>query len=147
MSRILAIDYGKKRCGIAVSDPMRIVAGGLTTVSSAELPAYIKKYVQQEDVGIIVIGEPKKMDGTESETMTYIRPFLNHLRKVLPDIPLALVDERFTTKLAQRAMIDGGVKKKGRDNKNGVVDMVSATIILETFMDMERNGVKPNIVK
>lgn len=143
MSRVLAIDYGRKRCGVAVTDPLRIVAGALTTVHSSELVSFIKSYVEKEDVGLIVVGEPRKMDGTESETMTYIRPFLTHLKKVVPDVPIAMVDERFTTKMAQQAMIAGGVSKKGRNNKNGVVDMVSATIILETYMDMERNGVKP----
>ncbi len=141
MSRILAVDYGRKRCGLAVSDTLRIVAGGLTTVPSGELVDYIKKYTEKEEVGVIVVGEPHQMNGEESETMKYIRPFLNRLRKVLPDIPVAMVDERFTTKIAQRAMIDGGLSKKDRNNKNGIVDMVSATIILETYMEMERNGV------
>lgn len=140
MSRILAIDYGKKRCGLAVSDPLRIVAGGLTTVASADLANYIVDYCAREDVGAIVIGEPHKLNGDESETMTYIRQFLNQLRKKMPNANVVFVDERFTTKIAQRAMIDGGVSKKNRNNKNGLVDMVSATIILETYMDMERNG-------
>lgn len=140
MSRVLAIDYGKKRCGLAVSDPLRIVAGGLTTVASADLAKYIVDYCAREDVGVIVIGEPHKLNGEESETMTYIRQFLNQLRKKMPDANVVFVDERFTTKIAQRAMIDGGVSKKNRNNKNGLVDMVSATIILETYMDMERNG-------
>ncbi|MGN0029804.1 MAG: Holliday junction resolvase RuvX [Marinilabiliaceae bacterium] len=140
MSRILAIDYGKKRCGLAVSDPLRIVAGGLATVASADLAKYIVDYCAREDVGVIVIGEPHKLNGEESETMTYIRQFLNQLRKKMPDANVVFVDERFTTKIAQRAMIDGGVSKKNRNNKNGLVDMVSATIILETYMDMERNG-------
>ncbi|MBQ3635170.1 MAG: Holliday junction resolvase RuvX [Bacteroidales bacterium] len=138
MSRILAIDYGKKRCGIAVSDPMRIVAGGLTTVATGELMKFVKDYVQKEDVGVIVMGEPRQMDGSESETMAYIKPFLGRLRKELPDMKVEMVDERFTTKLAQRAMIDGGVSKKDRNNKNGLVDMVSATIILQTYMEMSR---------
>ena len=138
MSRILAIDYGKKRCGIAVSDPMRIVAGGLTTVATGELMKFVKDYVQKEDVGVIVMGEPRQMDGSESETMAYIKPFLGRLRKELPDMKVEMVDERFTTKLAQRAMIDGGVSKKDRNNKNGLVDMVSATIILQTYMEMSK---------
>ncbi len=141
MSRILAIDYGKKRCGLAVSDPSRIVAGGLTTVASHDLVKFIKDYMAREDVGVIVVGEPHKMNGEESETMTYIRQFLNQLRKYIPDANVVMVDERFTTKIAQRAMIDGGVSKKNRNNKNGLVDMVSATIILETYMEMLRNGV------
>ena len=141
MSRILAIDYGKKRCGLAVSDPMQIIAGGLTTVASHELVKFIKDYVSKEDVGVIVVGEPHKLNGVESETMTYIRPFLSQLRKALPDMKVEMVDERFTTRIAQRAMIDGGVSKKNRNNKNGLVDMVSATVILEPYMEMLRNGV------
>lgn len=144
MSRILAIDYGKKRCGLAVSDPLQIVAGGLTTVASADLCKYIQDYCAKEDVGVIVIGEPHKLNGEESETMTYIRQFLNQLRKKMPDANVVFVDERFTTKIAQRAMIDGGVSKKNRNNKNGLVDMVSATIILETYMEMQRNGLPSN---
>ncbi len=144
MSRILAIDYGKKRCGLAVSDPMRIIAGGLTTVASHELVKFIKDYVSKEEVGVIVVGEPHKLNGVESETMTYIRPFLSQLRKALPDMKVEMVDERFTTRIAQRAMIDGGVSKKNRNNKNGLVDMVSATVILETYMEMLRNGVSYN---
>lgn len=140
MSRVLAIDYGKKRCGLAVSDPLRIVAGGLTTVASSELCKFVVEYCAKEDVGVIVIGEPHKMNGEESETMTYIRQFLNQLRKKMPTANVVFCDERFTTKIAQRAMIDGGVSKKNRNNKNGLVDMVSATIILETYMEMERNG-------
>ncbi len=144
MSRILAIDYGKKRCGLAVSDPMRIIAGGLTTVASHELVKFLKDYVAKEDVGVIVVGEPHKLNGVESETMTYIRPFLSQLRKALPEMKIEMVDERFTTKIAQQAMIDGGVSKKNRNNKNGLVDMVSATVILETYMEMLRNGVSYN---
>ncbi len=144
MSRILAIDYGKKRCGLAVSDPMRIIAGGLTTVASHELVKFLKDYVAKEDVGVIVVGEPHKLNGVESETMTYIRPFLSQLRKALPEMKVEMVDERFTTKIAQQAMIDGGVSKKNRNNKNGLVDMVSATVILETYMEMIRNGVSYN---
>ncbi len=144
MSRILAIDYGKKRCGLAVSDPMRIIAGGLTTVASHELVKFLKDYVTKEDVGVIVVGEPHKLNGVESETMTYIRPFLSQLRKALPEMKVEMVDERFTTKIAQQAMIDGGVSKKNRNNKNGLVDMVSATVILETYMEMLRNGVSYN---
>lgn len=144
MSRILAIDYGKKRCGLAVSDPMRIIAGGLTTVASHELVKFLKDYVAKEDVGVIVVGEPHKLNGVESETMAYIRPFLSQLRKALPEMKVEMVDERFTTKIAQQAMIDGGVSKKNRNNKNGLVDMVSATVILETYMEMIRNGVSYN---
>ena len=131
MSRILAIDYGKKRCGLAVSDPMRIIASPLTTVSSSELLKFVKDYAAREDVGVIVMGEPHKLNGEDSETMAYIRPFL-------ASMPIEMIDERFTTKIAQKAMIDGGVSKKGRNNKNGVVDMVSASLILQTYMERIR---------
>ena len=100
MSRVLAIDYGKKRCGLAVSDPLRIVAGGLSTVASNELAKFVKDYLAREDVGVIVIGEPHKLNGEASETMTYIRQFLNQLKKVVPDANVVFVDERFTTKIA-----------------------------------------------
>lgn len=138
MSRILAIDYGKKRCGLAVSDPMRIIASPLTTVGSSELLKFVKDYVAREDVGVIVMGEPHKLNGEDSETMAYIRPFLASLRKALPEMPIEMIDERFTTKIAQKAMIDGGASKKGRNNKNGVVDMVSASLILQTYMERIR---------
>ncbi|MCQ2226590.1 MAG: Holliday junction resolvase RuvX [Bacteroidales bacterium] len=135
MGRILAIDYGKKRCGLAASDPMKIIANGLTTVATTELFDFISQYVAKEQVECIVMGKPTKVTGEDSETMKYITPFVNRLRKNFPSIPVEMVDERFTTKLAFQAMIDGGVKKKGRDNKNGTVDMVSATIILQTYME------------
>ncbi len=138
MSRILAIDYGKKRCGLAVSDPDRIIAGPLATVAAHELLKFLQDYTSREDVGVIVMGEPHRLDGTDSETMSYIRPFLRQLKKAMPDMPVEMVDERFTTRIAQRAMIDGGVSKKDRNNKNGLVDRVSATLILETYMEKLR---------
>lgn len=134
MGRLLAIDYGKKRCGIAVSDPMKIIANGLTTVATHELFDWLKNYMSKEDVDVLIIGEPKKVTGEYSETMKYIEPFVNRVRKNFPTLKIEMVDERFTTKLAFQAMIDGGVKKHNRDNKNGTVDMVSATIILQTYM-------------
>ena len=135
MGRILAIDYGKKRTGIAVTDPLKIIANGLTTVATKDLFDFLKEYMQKEPVERIVMGEPHKVTGEESETMAYIKPFVNRLHNAYPDLPVVMVDERFTTKIAQRAMIDGGLKKSDRNNKNGVVDMVSATIILQTYMD------------
>jgi putative Holliday junction resolvase len=134
MGRLLAIDYGKKRCGIAVSDPMKIIANGLTTVATHELFDWLKNYMSKEEVDVLIIGEPKKVTGEYSETMKYIEPFVNRVRKNFPTLKIEMVDERFTTKLAFQAMIDGGVKKHNRDNKNGTVDMVSATIILQTYM-------------
>lgn len=134
MGRLLAIDYGKKRCGIAVSDPMKIIANGLTTVATHELFDWLKNYMSKEEVDVLIIGEPKKVTGEYSETMKYIEPFVNRVRNNFPTLKIEMVDERFTTKLAFQAMIDGGVKKHNRDNKNGTVDMVSATIILQTYM-------------
>lgn len=138
MSRILAIDYGKKRCGLAVTDPLAIIANGLTTVATQDLFDYVKNYIEKEDVVTLVVGYPRKVTGEDSETMTYIRPFVNRIRKVFPTLAIEMVDERFTTKIAQRAMIDAGLKKSDRNNKNGTVDMVSATIILQTYMESMR---------
>lgn len=135
MGRILAIDYGTKRTGIAVTDPLKIIANGLCTVATHELFDFLKGYMEKEPVELIVMGEPHKVTGEESETMKQIRPFVNRLRKAYPNLPVEMADERFTTKIAQRAMIDGGLKKSDRNNKNGTVDMVSATIILQTYMD------------
>lgn len=135
MGRILAIDYGKKRTGLAVTDPLKIIANGLTTVATHELFDFIKSYMTKEPVEMIVIGLPRKVTGEDSETMQYIKPFVNRLKKTYPQLPIEMVDERFTTKLAFRAMIDGGLKKTDRNNKNGTVDMVSATIILQTYME------------
>ncbi len=138
MGRIIAIDYGKKRTGIAVTDPMQIIANGLTCVATHELFDFLKQYMQTEQVERIVIGKPQKVNGEDSETMKYIVPFVNRLKKSYPNLPIELIDERFTTKIAFQAMIDGGVKKKDRNCHNGTVDMVSATIILQTYMEMNR---------
>lgn len=137
MGRILAIDYGKKRTGIAVTDTMKIIANGLTCVATNELFDFLKNYMEKEAVERIVVGKPTKVTGEDSETMKYIIPFVNRMKKAYPHLPIEFVDERFTTKLAFQAMLDGGVKKSDRNNKNGTVDMVSATIILQTYMDMQ----------
>ncbi len=133
MSRILAIDYGKKRTGLAVTDPMRITANPLITVESSQLLDWLTDYLQKEDVGTIIIGHPKQMSGEESESMHYIRPFMAAFQKRFPDRELILFDERFTSVLAHRAMIDGGMKKKQRQDK-AVVDKIAACIILESYM-------------
>lgn len=137
MSRILAIDYGKKRTGLAVTDPMQIIASGLTTVATTELMDFILKYVAQEKVERIIVGHPKQMNNEDSENMKRIIPFINLLKKKLPAIPIELVDERFTSVLAHQAMLDGGLKKKARQNK-ALVDEISATIILQSYMEMKR---------
>lgn len=138
MARLLAIDYGKKRTGLAVSDEMQIIAGGLTTVATTELLDYILDYVKREPVERIVVGLPKQMNNEPSENMRRVEPFVNRLRKLLPDIPVDYHDERFTSVLAQRTIIDAGIKKMARRNKE-LVDEVSATIILQSYMESRRN--------
>ena len=137
MSRILAIDYGRKRTGIAVTDPMQIIANGLTTVPTHELMDFLLKYVAQEKVERIVVGHPKQMNNEDSENMKYIKPFVAQLKKKLPDMPGELVDERFTSVLAHQAMLDGGLKKKARQDK-ALVDEISATIILQSYLESRR---------
>ena len=137
MARLLAIDYGKKRTGLAVSDEMQIIAGGLTTVPTTELLDFLLGYVSREPVERIIVGLPKQMNNEPSENMRRITPFVNRLRKVLPDIPVEFHDERFTSVLAQRTIIEAGIKKMARRNKE-LVDEVSATIILQSYMDSKR---------
>ena len=133
MARILSIDYGKKRTGLAVTDPLQIIASGLATVSTSELFDYLKQYVSTEQVERIVIGEPKQPNGQPSENLQRVQQFVNRWRKAVPDIPIDYYDERFTSVLAHQAMIDGGLKKKDRQNK-ALVDEISATIILQDYM-------------
>ncbi len=137
MGRILAIDYGQKRVGLAVSDPMQIIANGLDTVPSGQVLNYLKKYLDKEPVDKIIIGLPKQMDGSDSDSMKYIRPFVGQLQKTFPGMEIVYIDERFTSVLAHRAMLDGGLKKKDRQNK-ALVDKISATIILQTYLESVR---------
>ncbi len=137
MSRIVAIDYGRKRTGIAVSDTMQLIANGLTTVPSHELLDFLTGYVTREPVERFIVGLPKQMDNTASESMKYIEPFVRSLKKRLPDIPVEYVDERFTSVLAHRTMLEAGLKKKDRQNK-ALVDEISATIILQTYLENKR---------
>jgi RNAse H domain protein, YqgF family len=137
MSRILAIDYGRKRTGLAVSDTMQIIANGLTTVPTHELLDFIAGYVQKEPVERIIIGLPKQMNNEVSENMKYIEPFVRLLKKKLPEMPVEFVDERFTSVLAHRTMLEAGLKKKDRQNK-ALVDEISATIILQTYLESKR---------
>ena len=134
MSRILAIDYGKKRTGIAVTDPMQIIASGLTTVATHKLSVFLEKYLSTEEVETIVIGEPKQMDYTDSELGGVIHAFAKALQEKYPHIIIERVDERFTSKMAFQTMIDSGLSKSKRRNK-ALVDEIAATIILQTFMD------------
>lgn len=133
MARILSIDYGKKRTGIAVTDSLQLIAGGLATVSTSELFDYLKRYVAEEEVESIVIGEPRQPNGQPSENLARVQQFVNRWRKAMPDIPIEYFDERFTSVLAHQAMIDGGLKKKARQDKS-LVDEISATIILQDYM-------------
>lgn len=134
MARILAIDYGQKRVGLAVTDPLQITANGLDTVLVHEVFDYLVKYTAREPVEKFVIGLPKQMNGQDSDSMQYIRPFVTGLQKKFPDIELVYVDERFTSVLAHKAMFDAGLKKKDRQNKE-LVDKISATIILQSYME------------
>lgn len=135
MGRILAIDYGSKRCGIAVTDSLRIVANGLTTVHSKDLISFLEKYFKTEQVDVIVVGEPKTLNNEKSDSARFIDPFVVHLRKKFPDKKIDRFDERFTSVLAQQAMLAGGLKKKDRQDK-ATVDMVSATILLQGYMEL-----------
>lgn len=133
MGRIMAIDYGVKRTGLAVTDPVRIIATALTTVETPTLFQYLKDYCTREEVDLFVVGEAKHMDGTPSESMQYIEPFVAKLKGVFPDKEVARVDERFTSKIAFQTMIDSGLKKKDRRNK-GMIDQIAATIMLQDYM-------------
>ncbi|NLA62486.1 MAG: Holliday junction resolvase RuvX [Bacteroidales bacterium] len=137
MARLLAIDYGRKRSGIAVTDTLQIIANGLTTVPSHTLINFLKDYIAKESVELIIVGLPRQMNYEESESMKYIKPFVNKLQKEIPNIPVEYFDERFTSRMAQQTMIDGGLKKKQRQNK-ALVDEISATIILQGYMEGRR---------
>ena len=133
MGRILAIDFGKKRTGIAVTDELQIIASGLTTVDTSELLTFLKNYIQKENIELFLVGKPKQMDNSASESEVLILPFLEKLEKAIPSIPIKRVDERFTSKMAFQTMIDSGLKKKQRQNK-ALVDEISATIILQSYL-------------
>ena len=133
MGRLLAIDYGTKRTGIAITDELQIIASGLTTVSTTDLIVFLKDYVSNETVDKIVVGLPKQMDNTDSESEVYIQKFLVKLEKQIPNISIVRVDERFTSKMAFQTMIDGRLSKKQRRNK-ALVDEISATLILQSYM-------------
>ncbi len=134
MGRTLAIDYGKKRTGLAVTDPLGIIATPLDTVNSSELLSFLKLYCQKETVDQFVVGMPKTLSNEDSEIAPLVRRFIEELKKAFPEKPTHLADERFTTSIALRAMVDGGMKKKDRQVK-GNVDKISATIILQSFID------------
>lgn len=134
MGRILSVDYGKKRTGLAVTDPLQIIANGLVTVATSDLFDFLKDYVQREGVERIVIGKPTQLNGLPSENLVRVEQFVNRWRKAMPAIPIEYYDERFTSALAHQAIMVGGVKKKTRREDKGLVDEVSATIILQDYM-------------
>ena len=136
MGRILAIDYGRKRCGIAVTDPLKICANGLPTVRSCDILTFLSNYCKGEAVDSFLIGEPKDLKGNPSESMRYITPFINKLKKEFPEIPIILWDERFTSAIAHQEMIAGGFKKKVREEK-GKADEMAAVIILTSYLESE----------
>lgn len=133
MSRILAIDFGKVRTGIAVTDELQIIASGLTTVATTELIPFLKEYLTKEKVELFLVGLPKQMDNTASESEVLIAPFIEKLENAFKNIPIKRVDERFTSKMAFQTMIDGGMNKKQRQNKS-LIDEISATIILQSYL-------------
>jgi len=133
LARILSIDYGRKRTGLAVTDPLQIIAGGLATVATSELFDWLKAYLEKEPVELIVIGEPRQPNGQPSENLARVQQFVNRWRKAVPGVPIEFFDERFTSVLAHQTMLDAGLKKKARQNK-ALVDEISATIILEDYM-------------
>lgn len=143
MGRLLAIDYGRKRCGLAVTDVLQIVATALDTVPSAELIPYVKAYAGREPVDEIIVGLPRTLDGQPSESMRYITPAINRLRKEMPDMKITFFDERFTSTLAHRAMIDAGVKKSDRRDK-GAIDRMAAVIILNGYLE-SRGMMSPSV--
>ncbi|MEP6845876.1 MAG: Holliday junction resolvase RuvX [Panacibacter sp.] len=134
MARILSIDYGAKRTGLAVTDPLQIIAGGLTALDTKDLLPFLKKYFQQETVELILIGEPKNWDDSDTHATPLVRAFIKKLLKEFPSIPLKTVDERYTSKLAVQAMVEMGMKKKERRNKKNV-DEIAATIMLQEYLN------------
>ena len=140
MARILAIDYGRKRTGIAVTDSLQIIAGGLATVSTSELFTWLEQYLQREQVERIVIGEPRQPNGQPSENLARVQQFVKRWRKVHPEVPVDYYDERFTSVLAHQAMLDGGLRRKARQDK-ALVDEISATIILEDYLRSQKQKI------
>ncbi|MCO5241077.1 MAG: Holliday junction resolvase RuvX [Chitinophagaceae bacterium] len=139
MPRIIAIDYGLKRTGIAVTDPLRIIATGLTTIASFTLIDFLKKYIEKEDVEKIIIGDPKNLDDTDTHATVLVRQAVEKIKKAFPQIPVEKVDERYTSKMAVQAMIDMGMKKKQRRNK-AIIDEIAATIMLQEYLQHQAGG-------
>ncbi|MBN1159218.1 MAG: Holliday junction resolvase RuvX [Bacteroidales bacterium] len=138
MGRILAVDYGQKRTGIAVTDPLQLIANGLVTVPTSEIFSFLAEYFGKEAVEAVVVGYPREMNNLPSEAVQYIEPFVRKLKKMYPEKNIVMMDERFTSKIAVRAMIEGGAKKKTRQNKS-IIDRISATIILQSYLEMRKS--------
>ena len=136
LARILSLDYGTIRTGIAVTDELQIIASGLTTVDTKKIFSFLTTYLKNEKVELFIVGEPKQLNNTESESEQFIRPFIEKLKTTFPKIPIKRVDERFTSKMAFQSMIDSGLKKKQRQNK-ALIDEISATIILQTYLEQK----------
>lgn len=136
MGRILAIDYGQKRVGLAVSDPLQIIANSLNTVSSIEIWGFLKTYLKTEQIDCIVVGYPKRLNNQPSESIKYVDPFIKKLKKEYPEVQIELYDERFTSKIAFQAMIDGGLGRKARREK-AMVDKISANLILQSYLELK----------
>jgi len=134
LGRVLALDIGRKRTGVAITDPLRIIASPLETIPTHKLLDYLGELFQKENIDILIVGYPRQMNNTPSEAVTYINPLIKSIKKKFPTLPVELVDERFTSKMAMQAMIDGGMKKKDRQDK-GNVDKISAAIILQSYME------------
>ena len=137
MARIMAIDYGRKRTGVAVTDPLQLIANGLATVPSGELVKFIQSYMAKEPVELIVVGQPKQMNNEPSENMRYVQAFVTHLKRTLPQIPIEYYDERFTYVMAHQARLHGGLRKKKRQEK-ALVDEISAVIILQAYLESKK---------
>ncbi|MBQ0057551.1 MAG: Holliday junction resolvase RuvX [Bacteroidales bacterium] len=138
MARIISIDYGRKRTGLAVTDSLQLIANGLTTVPTHQLEHFLLDYLSREEVERVVVGLPRQMNGQMSESWQYIEPFLNRLHKLRPELPIGLVDERFTSMLAQQTIIQSGIGRQRRREDKGMIDEVSATIILQTYLEHRR---------
>ena len=139
MGRVLAIDYGRKRVGLAVTDPGQMFGAPLTTISAAEIISFLQNYFKQEQVDLIVIGEPRQMNNQPSESVQYIEPFIRLFKKTFPEMEIVRVDERFTSRMAQQAILQSGKKKSDRQNK-ALIDAVSAAIILQSYLEMRDLG-------
>ncbi|MDY3070156.1 MAG: Holliday junction resolvase RuvX [Parabacteroides sp.] len=137
MGRIISIDYGRKRTGLAASDTLQMIANGLTTLPSGEVVSFLSEYVKKEPVDVFVVGLPKQMNNEPSENMKYVEAFVAHLKRVIPGIPVEFYDERFTSVLAHKAMLEGGLKKKKRQDK-ALVDEISAVIILQEYLESKK---------